>query len=111
MIRITDEADAFTILETFGAADFDFTEQQVHFLRTPQHVVFFLFCPEGIAKGAHMFLFDNPPVAGEIENDLLGAVMQFEGDAHADALREAATETIRDYLETKGAGHYFFDAH
>lgn len=111
MIRIADEAEAFTILEELNAADFDFTQQQAKFLHSPKRVVFFLFCPAGTAKGAHVFLFDNPPVAGEIENKLLNAVMQFGGDAHADELRERGAEAIREFLETKSAGHYFFDAH
>lgn len=111
MIRITDEAEAFAVLEELSAVDFDFTQQHAKFLRSPKRMVFFLFCPAGTAKGAHVFLFDNPPVAGEIENDLLSAVMQFGGDAHADELRERGSEAIREFLETKSAGHYFFDAH
>jgi hypothetical protein len=108
---ISDEAEAFSILETFGAADFDFGVHHARFLRSPQQVVFFLFCPEGKSKGARVFVFDNPPVAGEIETDLLSTVMKLGGDKHAEELREYASEVIREHLETKGAGHYFFDAH
>lgn len=108
---ISDEAEAFSILETFGAADFDFGIHHARFLRSPQHVVFFLFCPAGKSKGARVFVFDNPPVAGEIETSLLNEVLKFGGDEHADALREHASEVIREFLETKGASHYFFDAH
>jgi hypothetical protein len=111
VIKITDEAEAFTILEPFGAADFDFTIQHAQFLLSSKQIVFFLFCPTGISKGAHVFTFDNPPIAGEIENQLLSAIMQFGGDQHSDSLREAASEAIREFLETKGANHYFFDAH
>lgn len=111
MNRISDEAEAFSILETFGAADFDFTRQHAHFLRSPKQIVCFLFCPEGISKGTHVFTFENPPLAGEIENELLVAIMQFGGDQYSDALREAGAELIREFLETKSAGHYFFDAH
>lgn len=111
MIKITDEAEAFSILESFNAADFDFTIQHVRFLRSPTQIVFFVFCPQGISKGAHVFTFDNPVVAGDIETRLLHSIMQFGGDEHSDSLREFASEVIREFLETKGASHYFFDAH
>lgn len=108
---IDDEAEAFNILEQFGAAEFDFTKQQVRFLRSPEQLVFFLFCPEGISKGAHVFVLVNPPAPGEIETELLSAVMKFDGDEASDSLRENAVEVLRNYIENKNAGHYFFDAH
>jgi len=111
VIKISDEAEAFSILESFGIADFDFTIQHARFLRSPEQVACFLFCPQGISKGAHVYTFENPPRAGEIEKELLVEIMQFSGDEHADALREAGAELIREFLETKSAGHYFFDAH
>ncbi len=108
---ITDEAEVFSVLEQLHAADFDYAVRQAKFFRTPELVAFFMFCPDGTQKGARLFLFDNPPVMGEIENDLLSAVMKFSGDASADSLRETASEVIREYLETKSANQYFFDAH
>jgi hypothetical protein len=111
MLHITDEAEAFTILESFNAADFDFSVQHARFLRSPQHVVFFLFCPAGKSKGARVFVFDNPPIAGEIESDLLNEILKLSGDPPADSLREHASDVIRNFVETKQAGHYFFDAH
>lgn len=118
MIRITDEAEAFTILEKFRAADFDFTVAHAKFFRSPlreesygQEMIFFLFCPSGAARGAQVFVLGNPPVSGELENELLSAIMNFGGDAAADTTRELALEAIRDLLENKSAGHYFFDAH
>lgn len=111
MIRITDEAEAFTLLEKFKAADFDFTVPHAKFFRTPQEVVFFSFCPAGTARGAKVFVFANPPASGEIENELLSAVMNISGDDAADAARELALDVIREHLENKSASHYFFDAH
>ncbi len=111
MLIITDEAESFSILESFAAAEFDYSVQHAKFFRSPEKVVFFLFCPDGIMKGARVFVFDNPPIAGEIETDLLKIIMSFNGDKHADLLREHASEVIREHLETKGADHYFFDAH
>ncbi len=111
MITITDEVEAFSILEQFDAADFDFTIHHSRFLRSEKQIVFLLFCSKGVAKGAKVFLFDNPPVAGEIENNLLGELMKFGGDIHADAARDQSLEVIREFLETKSADHYFFDAH
>lgn len=111
MNKITDEAEAFSILESFGAADFDFTIQHARFLRSPKQIVFFLFCPQGISKGAHVFTFDNPAVAGDIETKLLHSILQFGGDNDSNAIRELGSEVIREFLETKSADHYFFDAH
>jgi hypothetical protein len=111
VISITDEVDAFSVLEKFDAADFDFTVHHARFLRSDKQFAFLLFCCEGVAKGARVFLFDNPPVAGDIENNLLSELMNFQGDKLADAARELALETVREFLETKSADHYFFDAH
>jgi hypothetical protein len=111
LIRITDEAEAFTILEQLHAAVFDYSIPHARFFRTPAQVVFFMFAPQGVTKGAHVFVFDNPPAAGDIETQLLNAVLGFSGDAHADELRELAAEVIREFLESKSAEHYFFDAH
>lgn len=111
MIRITDEAEAFTLLEKFKAADFDFTVPHARFFRSPQEVVFFSFCPAGITRGAKVFVFSNPPPSGELENDLLREIMNIAGDDAADTARELALEVIREHLENKSASHYFFDAH
>lgn len=111
MIRITDEAEAFTLLEKFKAADFDFTVPHAKFFRSPQEVVFFMFCPSGVARGAQVFVLNNPPASGEIEKELLSAVMTFGGDDAADATRELGLDVIREHLENKSATHYFFDAH
>jgi hypothetical protein len=111
LIRITDEAEAFLILEKYKAADFDFTVAQAKFFRSPKEIIFFLFCPAGVARGAQVFVLGNPPASGELENDLLTAVMNFSGDEAAEATRELALEVIREHLENKSASHYFFDAH
>jgi hypothetical protein len=108
---VIDEAEAFLVLESFGAADFDFSSQQATFFHSPQQIVFLAFCPSGVMKGARVFVFDNPPVVGQIEKDLLKEILNIEGDSHADELRELASEVIREYLETKSASGYFFDAH
>lgn len=111
VIQITDEADVFTILEQFHFADFDYSEKQAAFLRTPEHLLFFVFCPEGKMKGAHLYMFDIPPAQGDIETGLLTALMKFSGDNWADETRENAEDVIRDYLETNPGGKYFYDAH
>jgi len=108
---ITDEVEAFSLLEKFGAADFDFAVHHARFLRADNRLAFLLFCCEGSAKGARVFLFGNPPVTGDIENNLLSELMRFGGDQHADAARDLALESVREFLETKSADHYFFDAH
>lgn len=111
MIHIADEAGAFLLLEKFQAADFDFSIAHAKFFRTPEEIVFFLFCPSGVARGAKVFVLGNPPASGELESELLGAVMRIGGDDVADSTRELALEVIRDHLENKSASHYFFDAH
>lgn len=111
MIRITDEAVVFSMLEKFGAAEFDYSVHQARFMRSASEFIFFLFCSKGASKGAQVFVFGNPPAAGDIEQNLLRELLQFGNDEYAESARDLAIDAVREYLETKDAREYFFDAH
>lgn len=111
MIIITDQIRIFTLLEDASRADFDPKSIHVDMFVTEINTAFLVFCPEGIAKGAVLFLMEKPLLPGELERDLLPQIMNIHGDAQADALRELAEEKIRALIENKPATGYFFDAH
>jgi hypothetical protein len=108
---LTDQVRIFTLLEAASRADFDPKCVHVDVFSTDHNTAFLVFCPDGIAKGALLFLMEKPLLPGELERELLPQIMNIHGDVHADVLRELAEEKIRALIENKPATGYFFDAH
>lgn len=106
-----DQVSIFSLLEAANRANFDPRLPYVDLFATENHTALLVFCPEGIRKGAVLFLMEKPLLPGELERELLPQIMNIHGDAHADALRELAEEKIRALIENKPATGYFFDAH
>jgi hypothetical protein len=108
---VNDQIHIFSLLEHANRADFSPTAAHVDIFTHDNETAFLTFCPEGICKGALLFLLNHPLLPGEIERDLLPEIMNIHGDSHADELRELAEQKVRLLIEQKPASGYFFDAH
>jgi|GEM_PF-2395634 hypothetical protein len=106
-----DQVSIFSLLEAANRANFDPRLPYVDLFATENHTAFLVFCPDGVCKGATIYLLEKPFLPGEPERNLLPAIMKIQGDEFADELRELAEEKIRALIENKPATGYFFDAH
>ena len=111
MRTITNQTEVFSFLENFGQTSFDPKKNCVRLFEAGKHLALLLFCHDGIAKGATLFILSSPPAPNEIEGELLSELMTIEGDIICDEVREKAMDVLRELSLRKDSGRHFFEAH